>query len=265
MPTLARPDGDLAYEVVGEGPPLALVTGLGGVAAYWTNLVPVLSRSFSVILHDQIPTGASRARARRTRHSVEALAADLAALLDHLGCDRCHLIGHSTGAAVGQVMALDHPERLDRLVLYAGWAGPDPHFSYCFEIRRRALIERGVPAYNEMGPLFLYPPRWIARHRDRVARIIADNDAAPPPAEAIAARIDMIVAFDRRARLGAIRAPTLVVCAEDDILTPPHLSEELAAGIPDARLARLPWGGHACSQTAPEDFLAAVLPFLESR
>ncbi|NVO13423.1 MAG: alpha/beta fold hydrolase [Rhodoplanes sp.] len=263
MPMLERPDGELPYEVVGEGPPLALVSGLGGAAAYWSNLVPVLSRAFSVILHDHMATG--RSRSRRKVHSVEALAADLDALLTHLGCAHCSLIGHSTGAAVGQVLAQDYPGRLDKLVLYGGWAGPDPHFAHCFKVRRRVLTELGVPAYNEIGPLFLYPPLWISRNPDKVAKIIADNDAMAPAAADIAARIDMIVAFDRRARMGEIRTPTFVVCAADDILTPPHLSEELAAGIPGAHLALVPWGGHACSQTAPEEFLATVLPFLRGR
>lgn len=263
MPMLERPDGDLAYEVVGEGPPLALVSGLGGTAAYWSNLVPVLSRAFTVVLHDHMATG--RSRSRRTVHSVEALAADIDALLGHLGCDRCALIGHSTGAAAGQVLAQDRPGRIDRLVLYGGWAGPDPHFAHCFKVRRRMLTELGVHAYNEAGPLFLYPPLWISRNPDKVARIIADNDAAAPAVADIAARIDMIVGFDRRARLAEIHTPTFVVCAADDILTPPHLSEELVAGIPGAHLALLPWGGHACSQTAPEEFLATVLPFLRGR
>lgn len=263
MPMLERPDGELPYEVVGDGPPLALVSGLGGAAAYWANLVPVLSRAFTVILHDHMATG--RSRSRRTLHSVEALAGDLVALLDHLGCTSCSLIGHSTGAAVGQVIAQDHPARLEKLVLYGGWAGPDPHFAHCFKVRRRMLTEIGVPAYNEAGPLFLYPPLWISRNPDKVARIVADNDAASPKQEDIAARIDMIVGFDRRARMREIEVPTLVVCAADDILTPLYLSEELAAGIPAAHLVTLPWGGHACSQTAPEEFLASVLPFLRVR
>ncbi|MFL9823619.1 alpha/beta fold hydrolase [Rhodoplanes sp. SY1] len=231
MPMLERPDGALFYEVTGSGPPLVLVSGLGGRGDYWANIVPVLARAFTVVLHDHVATG--RSTSRRTTHSVEALAADLDALLGHLGIARCSLVGHSTGAAVGQVMAQDYAARLDRLVLYAGWAGPDAHFAHCFKVRRRLLTEIDDPAATE--------------------------------ADDIAARIDMIVGFDRRARMGEITAPTLVVCAADDLITPPHLSEELAAGIPGARLATLPWGGHACSQTAPEEFLASVLPFLRGR
>ena len=86
--------------------------------------------------------------------------------------------------------------------------------------------------------------------------------ATTPTAEVLAARIDMIVAFDRRSRQQEITAPTLVLCAKDDALTPLHLSEELKANIPGARLAVLPWGGHAASQTCPEHFLQETLGFL---
>lgn len=262
MPMLERPDGDLPYEVTGSGPPLALVSGLSGAGAFWSNLVPALAEHFTVVTHDHMGTG--RSRSRRTHHTVEALAVDVDALMTHLGFPVYRLLGHSTGAAVGQILGAETPERMARLVLFGGWAGPDPHFAHCFRVRKRALLELGVDAYAEAGPLFLYPPRWNAENPEKVAAIVADGTANAPPPAVTAARIDMIVAFDRRDRLKAIGVPTLVVCAADDMLTPPHLSEEIARGIPGAKLRILPYGGHACSQTAGSDFLGIVLPFLRS-
>ena len=118
MATLERPDGTLVYDVVGEGPPLLLVTGLGGAREYWSNVVPELAKRFMVITHDHMGTG--QTNSRRTRHAVDALAADVLALMDHLGIEKARLIGHSTGAAVGQIIGQDAPGRLDALVLYAG-------------------------------------------------------------------------------------------------------------------------------------------------
>jgi aminoacrylate hydrolase len=82
--------------------------------------------------------------------------------------------------------------------------------------------------------------------------------------EVLASRIDAIVAFDRRARLGEIRCPTLVVVAADDTLTPPFYSEELAARIPGAKLAVLPSGGHFVPNLVPEEYNAAVGGFLRT-
>ena len=84
--------------------------------------------------------------------------------------------------------------------------------------------------------MFLYPDWWINENiglleeRERVA---VPNF---PPAEIVASRIDAIVAFDRTADLPNIRLPTLVICAKDDILTPPYFSRELAWLIPNAAL-----------------------------
>jgi aminoacrylate hydrolase len=257
---LQRPDGRLAYDVAGRGPPLFLVTGLGGSRHYWANLVPALSDMFTVITHDHIGIGDSRSS--RVDHTVEALTDDVVALMDHLGIDQANLLGHSTGAAVGQILAQDHPERLLKLVLSAGWAGPDAYFGLCFEVRKSLLKGSGVAAYQRASAVFLYPPSWISADAARLEALLTSATASTTPADVLAARIDMIVAFDRRSRQKDIVAPTLVVCAEDDALTPMHLSEELASNIPHARLARLAWGGHASSQTASEEFLKVVVKFL---
>jgi aminoacrylate hydrolase len=261
MQFLDRPDGRLAYEVVGQGPPLFLVTGLGGSRHHWENIVPALSRVFTVITHDHMCIGDSQGS--RVDHTVEALTDDVIALMDHLKIRRTNFLGHSTGAAVGQILAQDHPQRLLKLVLYAGWAGPDPFFKLCFEVRKALLQGSGAESYHRATAIFLYPPSWISEDAVRLESLAARFIATTPTVEVLAARIDMIVAFDRRSRQQDIAAPTLVLCAKDDALTPLHLSEELKANIPQARLAVLPWGGHAASQTCPDEFLQETLSFLQ--
>ncbi|MGA2995040.1 alpha/beta fold hydrolase [Bradyrhizobium sp.] len=259
MQFLDRPDGRLAYDVVGQGPPLFLVTGLGGSRHYWENLVPALSRAFTVVTHDHMCTGDSHGN--RVSHTVEALTDDVVALMDHLQIRQTNFLGHSTGAAVGQILAQDHPQRVLKLVLYAGWAGPDPFFKLCFEVRKALLQGSGIASYQRASAIFLYPPSWISADAARLEALIARLLATSATEAVLAARIDMIVAFDRRSRLRDIAAPTLVLCAKDDTLTPLYLSEELTANIPQATLASLPWGGHAASQTCPDDFLQETLGF----
>jgi aminoacrylate hydrolase len=70
--------------------------------------------------------------------------------------------------------------------------------------------------------------------------------------------------YDRRAKAGAVKAPTLVICAADDVTTPPYLSEELARLIPGAALKILPKGGHFAPIVEPESYNAALLGFLKS-
>ena len=74
---------------------------------------------------------------------------------------------------------------------------------------------------------------------------------------------EAVLAFDRTADLHKIKAPTLVLCAEDDFLTPPYFSEALAQAIPGAELAMLPRGGHACSEVIAGEFNQAVFGFID--
>lgn len=260
MDTLPRPDGTLVYEVAGAGPPLLLVTGLGGSRHYWASVRDRLTPHFTVVTHDHMGTGDTVSR--RSSHTVEALAADVVALMDHLAIPKAHLVGHSTGAAVGQILGAEAPERLDGLVLYAGWAGPDPYFDQCFKVRKELLLGAGTAAYHRATPLFLYPPDWIAADAARLEALVGGMIASSPPSETMAGRVDMLLNFDRRAWLPSVRARTLVLCASDDTLTPPHLSREMAQAIPGAELALVPWGGHALSQTAPDAFLSHVMAAL---
>lgn len=259
MPIARLADADISYEVIGSGPPLLLVSGLGGAAGYWRAQREALSRHFTVILHDHRGTGQS---SRPKTYSVDLMAADLVGLMDHLGVDQAHFVGHSTGGAIGQVIAIEHPKRLASMIQYASWTTADDHFRWCFDIRKTLLLSAGVRAYTHATPLFLTPPWFV---RDNAERLRQEEDAAvkaAPPAEILAARIDAILAFDRTEQLSRIRVPTLVLCAKDDVLTPPHFSEELARRIPGAELVWMEQGGHGCSQVLPDEFNAKVLAYL---
>jgi len=236
-----------------------LVSGLGGAAGYWRAQRDALAQHFTVILHDHRGTGQS---SRPPTYSVDLMARDVVGLMDHLGIDRAHLVGHSTGGAIGQVLAIDHPGRLASMVQYASWTRADDHFRWCFDIRKTLLLSAGVQAYTHATPLFLMPPSFV---RDNAERLRMEEDAAvkaAPPVDVLAARIDAILAFDRSRQLGQIRVPTLVLCAKDDVLTPPHFSEELARKIPGAELVWMDEGGHGCSQVFPQRFNDIVLSYL---
>jgi len=263
MPTISIGDGDIFYEEAGQGPPLLLVPGLSGLGSFWAHQVREFSRDFRVIVHDHRGTG--RSTHSRIRYSVEQMAGDVLRLMDALGIASAHLAGHSTGGAIGQVIAQDHPERLQRLVLSATWAGRDAFFRRLFESRREVLVTLGVEAYLRASVLFLAPPSWVSANDAAIAELHRALAAAAPPVEVMASRIDAIIAFDRRERLGEILGPTLVVVAADDMVTPRFYSDELAEQIPGAKLVVLDGGGHFAPQIAPEPYNAAVGAFLRGQ
>ena len=127
MPLLTLSGGaQLYYEAHGSGPPLFLVSGLSGVASFWSQNLDAFARYFSVIVHDH--RGVGQSSPSRIAYSVDQMADDVLHLVDGLGYERVNLIGHSTGGAIGQILAIDRPDRIDRLVLSGTWTNPDPYF-----------------------------------------------------------------------------------------------------------------------------------------
>ena len=260
MPKARVADVEIHYETHGRGIPILLVPGLGGVGSYWNPNIPAFARNHHVVVHDHRGTGQSSRSL--IRYSVDQMTTDLLGVMDHLGIEKAHLVGHSTGGAIGQTLAALHPERLISLVIYASWTKADPFFRRVFEARRTLLTEAGAAAYVRSTPVFLYPDWWINENiaiLEEREKVVISNF---PAAEIVASRIDAIVGFDRTATLGTIKLPTLVICAKDDILTPPYFSRELARVIPAAELIELDRGGHCASETNTRAFDDAVLGFI---
>ncbi|PYM17794.1 MAG: alpha/beta hydrolase [Candidatus Rokuibacteriota bacterium] len=263
MPTVSIGDAEIYYEEAGQGEPLMLVPGLSGQGSFWSQQVEAFKRDFRVIVHDH--RGAGRSTHSAIKYSVEQMADDTLRLMSALGIERAHLVGHSTGGAIGQVIALDQPGRLRSLVLSATWAGPDPYFRRLFEARKDTLLTQGIEAYLRASVLVLAPPEWVSRNDAALAELHRAQAASWPPREVVASRIDAIVAFDRRRRLGEVRVPTLVVVAQDDMVTPKFYSDELAKAIPGASYVVLDGGGHFVPQILPEPYNRAVGGFLRAQ
>ena len=259
MPLLDVGDAEIWYEEHGDGPPLFLVAGLGGVGTYWTPNLPSFASRFRVILHDQRGTGRS---SRLPVRSIGQMSADALRLIEHLGLESVRWLGHSTGAAIGADLGLDHRHRVSRLVLNSSTTHGDAYRRKLFGIRRALQAKVGADAYASYTSLLLYPPWYINEHADELALEEARAASSLGAPEVQASRLDAILAWDRRAELSRLACPTMVICAEDDILTPITFSETFARLIPGARFERLRTGGHACSRTVPELFEAPVLTFL---
>ena len=261
MPTIAIGDGEIAYEETGSGEPLLFVSGLNGTGRSWAPQVPFFSQHYRVITYDQRGTGSSD-RLQRT-FSVDGMAADVIALLDALGLERVHLVGQSTGGAIGQTLAVLHPERLTRMCIYATWTWCDPWFRRLFEARRMMYQQTGSDLHGRFHPLWLYSPDYVNDHDAEIEEELRRAATNAPPVEVSIGRIDAITAFDRRADLHRITTPTLVMAARDDYITPAYHAKALAGAIPGAQLELMDSGGHSLSKTRPDAFNARVLRFLQ--
>jgi pimeloyl-ACP methyl ester carboxylesterase len=255
----------LYYELHGQhpGPPFVLAMGIGGSCRGWLPLqVPEFSRERAVLIFDYPGVGGSEDRPGAFR--TADLADTLAALLDALEIERADVGGAFMGGMVAQELALRHPQRVERLVLMGSYARPDA--------KRRLLLEQWRELSRIDAPLsVMIRDRllWTA-HDDTIAQTdLIDSmiefftrDGAPLSAELFARQCSACLEHDTLARLGEIRQPTLVLSGAHDLLTPPKLQRELAAGIRDHRLVSIPSGAHLVMVEAAETWNRAVLQFL---
>jgi aminoacrylate hydrolase len=260
MPRISIGDCHLYYERHGAGFPVLLISGLAGTAQYWNDQVPAFSRSFEVIVHDHRGIGDSDSATCTS--TMERMAADVVALMDALRIDKAHVVGHSAGGAVAQILAIQHPRRLASIVIAASWTKADAYFRRLFAYRKETLLRLGPASYVQANTLFLYPSQYICRNHEKLRTVEAQALAHFPQTEHMVSRIDAVLAFDRTSELGRIRTPTLIVAAQDDMVTPAYFSEDLARRIPGAEAKFFPHGGHYFPQVTPREFNHAVMPFL---
>jgi aminoacrylate hydrolase len=244
-----------------DGPVLILSAGLGGAGAYWKPNLDALSARYRVVTYDQRGTGRSDRTLPETE-SVERMADDVLGLMDGLGIERAHFLGHAAGAAIGLVLALRAPERLGGLILVNGWSRPDPHFLRCFDVRLALLRAHGARAWLHAQPIFLFPAAWSSAHSERLDSELAAHEADFQGVANLEKRVAALIQFDVDARLGEIEVPVLALASADDILVPAPCSQRLAERIPGAKLAVMDVGGHACNVTEPEEFNRIVLGWL---
>jgi aminoacrylate hydrolase len=260
MPRINIGDCTLYFERQGAGLPVLFISGLGGFSSYWRDQIPAFAKVFDTITYDHCGVGQSDRLNRPL--TIEALTRDAIGLLDALDIQKAHIIGHSAGGAVAQVLAIEHPKRCEAVVIAASWAKADAYFRRQYALRKEILVRLGPAAYVQANSLFLYPSQYIARNHEQLRQMEAQLLATFAGADVVGARIDACLAFDRSNDLTRIENPTLVVVAQDDLVTPTYFSEELVRRIPGAEAKFFPQGGHYLSQTVARDFNHAVLPFL---
>lgn len=254
-------DAQIHTEIAGSGPPVLLVAGLGGRAAFWSEQVAAFAEHFTVIAFDH--RGCGESTPDKVVYGAEHMARDVLALMDALGLDKAMLVGHSTGGAIGQHIALSQPERLEKLVLSCSWAGPDTYLTELFRTRREILISCGPLAYLTTGTYLAMPSRYLQPQMKSARAFMQERLAAFPGLEVELSRINAVYTHDLRSRVHDIAVPCLCIGAMDDQITPPGFTSELARLIPDAKEHLLDHGGHFAPRIVPEVYNQTVLAFLK--
>jgi aminoacrylate hydrolase len=265
MATLNTQGISLYYEVYGNpaNPPVLLLSGLGGSGKSWSTQIDRFATDYYVVVPDHRGTGQSTHA--EGGYTTAQLAIDMASLVEHLALGPMHVVGASTGGAIGQYMALDHPQTVHTLTLVASFARFDAFVRREFEVRLKMAAEWDRHALFSGYALFLFSPKYTREHPDRVTAWIERATAqptGPEDREIDLKRIDMIVTHDALPRLGDVRQPTLVVCGDQDFCTPLPLSEEITRTIPDSEFVVVPDCGHLVENEKEDAFFQIVSTFI---
>lgn len=264
---IARVQGHrVYYEIHGDAapPPLVLIVGMGGSCRGWHALqLPEFSAARRTVIFDN--RGVGETEDPGGPFSTADLADDTVALLDQLEIERADVLGVFMGGMIAQELVLRHPERVDRLVLVGTYARPDAKRRMLIE-KWREMMKSGVSFEIQVWERMLWTlADETFEQTDLIEEMIQRHltERRPVSADLFVRQCGACLHHDTRDRLSQIPHRTLILCGQQDSLTPPKLHRELAAGLRDAHLVVLPSAGHLVMAEAAQRFNQAVLQFLE--
>jgi pimeloyl-ACP methyl ester carboxylesterase len=271
--TITVKDHRMAYLDVGKGSPLILIHGFGGSMWHWEYQYLPLARTHRVLIPDLVGSGLSDKP--DMVYSPDILLKFFLAFMDSLEIKQATLIGNSMGAGLAMAMALDHPDRVDRLILISGFP---------------SQIETSVASPQYRRFLYHRPPLWLAT----LGNHLAGRGATERLLKEIVYKPELISAtviersFENRQRgglltplyslldhidtwedhygqrLGQIDHPTLLLWGQHDRVFPLEVGEHVKSLLPHAEWFIIPEAGHMPQWEQPQVVNSLILPFLES-
>ena len=267
MTTITANGINIAYETVGNGPPLVLIAGLGYSRWMWHKMVPGLAVNFQVISYDNRGVGESDKPAGS--YTAQLLAEDLAGLLAELGIEKTAVFGHSMGGFVAQAFALAYPEKVTHLILSATNFGGPRHVPVTQEALAVLMDTTSDPLTRLRNGILVSCAEGFA---DRQPAVVEEWLAyrAENPIDPVGYQAQMGVGLSLMSeaacfehKLKAITAPTLILSGDEDKVVPPANVDLLAEVIPHAETAVITQAGHFFPFEQPDTAVANVTRFLQ--
>jgi 3-oxoadipate enol-lactonase len=253
------------YRITGRpnGAPILFIQGLGADKHGW-NLQRIATAPWyrGIALDNR---GAGRSDKPHGAYSLEQMADDAIAVLDHAGEETAHVVGASMGGAISQIVAVKYPERTRSLTLACTAGRNHPWREELLATWRDTALERGIGSMGADAARWMIGPRSFRRLLPAIGWL--GPLALGRPAHAFAAQCDAILAageahLELIDRLPTIAVPTLVMVGNQDILTPRGDSEDLADTIPTAELVVISGAAHGFMVEHATTFNRVLLEFL---
>src|SRR5215204_4853802 len=266
-------DINIAYKRFGQGKPILFISGTSQTKDAWepTLLLELAATNHTVIVFDNRGMGETTVGTKP--FSIEQFANDTAGLLDALNIEKVDVFGVSLGTFIAQELTLNYPQKLDRLILHAGYCrGNEAIYAsgQAFEsimTLSSPQILRNMTAEQQAMILaqIMFPPQWLEEHPEILNSVIqlAPVRSATPE---IIQQQGLAVGIWKGScdRLSSIMQPTLVIVGDQDLLAPPANSVMMAQRIPNSWLVLLEGTGHGAMWQVPNEFTAYIQNFLET-
>jgi pimeloyl-ACP methyl ester carboxylesterase len=245
---------EIAYERVGQGPPLVFVHGAAEDGRVWRPQLAALADEFTIVAWDE--PGAGRSSDVPADFSLADYASCLAAVIEGLGLGPAHVAGLSWGSTVVQELYRRHPGLVATLILigaYAGWKGSLPADEVAARVKhaRQMLVAPAEEFDPNLPGLFAGEPP--AEFVPLLEEIAAD--------ESLKTQLFLMAETDQRALLPRIAVPTLLIWGELDARSPLSVARQFQETIPDTELVVIPGAGHVSQLERPEQLNKAVRKF----
>jgi 3-oxoadipate enol-lactonase len=251
--------GTVNASETGEGPPLFLLHSLLSDRASFDAVAPRLSRSFRVIVPELPGFGCSQAVGGGLADIADRIAE---AVRDAAAGEDEVVLGNGYGGFVALQMAIRHPEIATRLILADCGAAFSDQGRQAFRNMAAASMAEGLAAITDVAMRRLFAPTFQAENpvlmRERRAAFLKTDP------QIFRAACAQLAELDLRGELAKVKMPVLVVVGEHDEATPPPMSHELAALLPDARLKIIAGCAHVPQLQSPTLFLETIADFLPS-
>ena len=267
MPKLKLHDLEIYYEVHGQGQPMVFLSETACDGEVWKIYqVPEFSKDHKVIIHDYLGTGQSSKPS--IDYTTKLFTEHVIALLDHLDVKDAIVVGHSMGGRVAQLLALDYPQRVKKLVL----ASTGAHFPLTKGLPlkiMKEMIEWGYEKYEREHTILVgWTDEFVKKYPEKIEHYLQVRMRNLCPVEFYLRHLLARQGHDTSQRLQDIRQPTLIIVGEDDRNMTSEINhrmstEILTKGIPDNKCVVLKNERHSYFFSNPDEAHRAIREFIK--
>ena len=268
MPTLQVNDIGIYYKISGIGDPFILIRGLSSSLDSWPPYsIEEFSKLFKTILFDN--RGAGRTSIPEGKYSSKLMASDTIGLMDALNIKKASILGYSMGGCIAQEIAINHPNRVSKLILASTWSGhahgivtPNPEenpFPKMIPLIKQKRFEEMARVLTDA----LFPEHFKKKNPQIIENVIKNYMAHPPSSRGFEGQRAYVETFETYDKLSEINIPTLVLHGGKDKILPVENAKILTEKIPSARLRIFKDAGHGVIIQELKAWTDEILNFLK--